>query len=74
MNTSNPRISNHRGRKSQKKKEYGNSISRSLAIHEAGHAVAHWYTGSFFHRVYVRTANELKAGPYIVPGLKIKLL
>ncbi len=54
-----------RGKAGQGRKEYGNHISRSLAIHEAGHAVAHWYTGSRFHRVLVRTSKERKTGPYV---------
>lgn len=36
-----------------------------VAIHEAGHAVAHWYTGSPFERVFIRSIDEITAGPYI---------
>jgi hypothetical protein len=45
--------------------ENNHSIPRFAAIHEAGHAVAHWYTGSRFQRVFVRTIEEVAAGPYI---------
>jgi hypothetical protein len=36
-----------------------------IAVHEAGHAVAHWYTHTHFHDVSIRTAEDIAAGPYV---------
>ena len=49
-------------------------IPRWIAIHEAGHAVAHWHVAKElfgpngwcgFERVFVRTPEEAASGPYI---------
>ncbi|MBF0446729.1 MAG: hypothetical protein HQL67_00865 [Magnetococcales bacterium] len=38
---------------------------RSAAIHIAGHALAHWHTNSPYHRVFIRSIEEISAGPYL---------
>lgn len=42
-----------------------NKIPRYLAIHEAGHAVVCWYTGTRFDAIAVRAAKEIEQGPHI---------
>jgi len=39
--------------------------SRRAAIHEAGHALAHWWNGQIIECAEVRTKAEMRAGPYI---------
>ena len=41
------------------------TLPRYMAVHEAGHAIAHWYTGTLFLGVFLRTPQEVLAGPYI---------
>ena len=36
-----------------------------VAVHEAGHAVAGWSTGTRFRFVHLRTQEEVLAGPYL---------
>jgi hypothetical protein len=40
-------------------------IPRGIAIHEAGHAVSRWYTGTYFDLVVVRSPREQQEGPFI---------
>ncbi len=42
-----------------------NKISKALAYHEAGHAVAMWYVGHIFYEIIVRTDEEYEKGPYV---------
>ncbi|TRO23294.1 hypothetical protein EQ828_09420 [Ectopseudomonas mendocina] len=39
--------------------------ARCTAIHEAGHAVAHWWNGQGIYSITARTRAETLAGPYI---------
>lgn len=39
--------------------------ARRIAIHEAGHAVAHWWNGQGIYSATARTKAEMRAGPYI---------
>ncbi len=50
----------------------GNAYLKYVAHHEAGHAVASWamqrelgHDWIHFHRVFIRTKEQAKAGPYI---------
>lgn len=39
--------------------------SRRVAIHEAGHALAYWWSGQGIYSAAARTKAEMRAGPYI---------
>ena len=39
--------------------------SRRAAIHEAGHALAHWWNGQLIYCATVRTRAEMRAGPHV---------
>lgn len=39
--------------------------SRRAAIHEAGHALAHWWNGQAIYSATARTKAEMSAGPHI---------
>lgn len=39
--------------------------ARSIAIHEAGHALAHWWNGQYIDCVVARTKTQIGSGPYI---------
>ena len=41
------------------------TVARYVAVHEAGHVVARWYTGTRFDRVWVRSRAEEEARPRI---------
>ncbi len=43
-------------------KRNGSDLPFYVAVHEAGHAIAHWYSGSSFNVARVRTRSEIASG------------